>query len=221
MLIGLVALTPDVPLQDTESFLVITWFLGPPNGNIQSLIPVLRLSTEVFLMLSLRLLGFDSFFMSYMSLSSAPPSSSMTTPMQCISQLIPCNINARSILRSIITLSESELLPTLFECFMSRHLHSTRTFSPRGFLLQYSLSSGPVWTFFLVASDTHTEGGGALDSLYSGFLPIRVLVIGPCAIHARMMYWACCMSCFRLGLCTPTPLFVYIAMHPIIYCIIP
>lgn len=118
MQIGLDAMLLDDQLLDIVCFLGTTSCLGHLIDNTPYLGPVSRLSTVELLMLLLKQLGFEIFFVSYTTFHIVPHLFIVTILVWYICHLILFNINGPSTLKLIFTLFETKLPPGKFAFFM-------------------------------------------------------------------------------------------------------
>jgi hypothetical protein len=106
-------------------------FNGLPSASTQSPDLASRQNTVLWRTVSLKLLGYVSYSLSFATYLAVPPWYIVTTLVLYISLAIQCSISGRSMLRSISILFERRSPLVMFEYFMFLRHHSMPTSSPR------------------------------------------------------------------------------------------
>lgn len=139
----------DVPIHASPPrAMLYSWatILSPGHPSASKLSPVLapKLSTGLLQMLSPKPASFDNCCMSFTPCQNEPPWYTVTMSAPSISQLTLCSTSARNMLRLICTscVRRSPLGQSAF--YMCQPHLSLLISSPRGSLLQFSLSFDPA-----------------------------------------------------------------------------
>lgn len=144
MLIGLAVLQHVAPLQASVSSWVITFCLGRLSDNLQSHVPVRKLSTKVLPMQLQKPVGYAISFSKCTALSAEPQLYIVTTSVQSISRPILFNIYEQNTLRLTYILWEKKFKWAMSKSFTYRRHLSMQISSQRDCLLLYSQASDPA-----------------------------------------------------------------------------